>query len=499
MSTRRSHNKTRLGCSQCKKRRIKCDGQHPLCVNCDRKGLDCSFLLLVPSHPLLTKSTPIASTSSRPSKTSPKTPYQIHVIQPSNQLTPSRPSSLITLDPLSDDFSLPLLPKLPPHIDLKDVWKECHDTILPYHHNLLAHYKNTTCLTLATDGPGQTVWQSHVPRLANEHKFLIHGILSVASLHVSRLHEGKPERDDMNAIAADQMNRALAHFRVELGSINKDNAPALFACSTITAVYFFRTSVLDLQETQASIPPHVTEPPPELVDRSIHSIIRTFWALRGALSVLQPAWDWVVDSEISPVCTRRWWPQHWVPANPRALIEDQKLHEIEKLWARSGSRYGDSLTAALSHLRNTYGLVSLLTDPGREYPQLNAPVPYSVDDTTVGMLRDRAAMFTWVTSVSKEFIALVEEKNVEALVIVAHYAVLLGRVRNVWWMDGLGAGMLRAIAMALGREHLHLLAWPAQVLDVDVERRFGLDGVGRETGAAELGTLSTGLSMPEIV
>lgn len=162
------------------------------------------------------------------------------------------------------------------------------------------------------------------------------------------------------------------------------------------------------------------------------------------------------------------------------MEEDRRLFQVERLWLdpKNGVKdHHDCLSAALSHLRSTYALVSMLTDPEGQYPPMSAPVPYSVDDTTVGTLRDRAAILVWATRLSKEFIALVEHKNVEALVITAHYAVLLGRVRNVWWMDGLGRGMVRAIAMALGRPNLHLIEWPAQVLDVDIMNRFGLDGL----------------------
>ncbi|ANB13388.1 Upc2p [Sugiyamaella lignohabitans] len=40
---RRPHSKSRRGCSNCKKRRVKCDETHPRCKNCDHLGLECSF------------------------------------------------------------------------------------------------------------------------------------------------------------------------------------------------------------------------------------------------------------------------------------------------------------------------------------------------------------------------------------------------------------------------------------------------------------------------
>ncbi|RYO89988.1 hypothetical protein DL766_005112 [Monosporascus sp. MC13-8B] len=39
---RRAHRKSRLGCLQCKKRKIKCDETRPSCLNCIRREITCS-------------------------------------------------------------------------------------------------------------------------------------------------------------------------------------------------------------------------------------------------------------------------------------------------------------------------------------------------------------------------------------------------------------------------------------------------------------------------
>ncbi|KAH7384084.1 hypothetical protein DE146DRAFT_214539 [Phaeosphaeria sp. MPI-PUGE-AT-0046c] len=41
--TRKSHRKSRAGCTNCKTRRIKCDELKPHCTNCDRRQVQCSF------------------------------------------------------------------------------------------------------------------------------------------------------------------------------------------------------------------------------------------------------------------------------------------------------------------------------------------------------------------------------------------------------------------------------------------------------------------------
>lgn len=48
---RKFHTKSRLGCQQCKKRRIKCDETRPVCRRCTHARLECSFQFQVPQKP----------------------------------------------------------------------------------------------------------------------------------------------------------------------------------------------------------------------------------------------------------------------------------------------------------------------------------------------------------------------------------------------------------------------------------------------------------------
>lgn len=441
--------------------------RQPECQNCEKRGLECSFLLLAPSSRLSAASV----TPSPVSTTSQATSNEYEICRRDSSSSNSS-TSLSWTPPHGSPANIISKPSLLPRsVWLVDVWNESKE-LEPYYQYLFNHYADSTCLTLATDEPGKASWQSVVPGIAFEHKFLVHGVLSIASLHLARLYEGKEQRDKMNRIAADQMNRALSYFRVELENINEKNAAALFAHSTLTALYFFRTSTLDMEQLRESVPTG-SEPSPDITEKMMFSFTRTLWGLRGALSVLTPGWNWVIDGELSPVCARRWWPKHRVPQTMRAKEEDRRLAELENLWTNPVRSESKCLSDSLMHLRETYALVSLLTDPENKFPPINSPIPYSVDDTTVGMLRDRAAIFVWATKISKEFISLVEQRDRDALVIIAHYAVLLGRVRSVWWLQGLGSHAIWAVAIAIGRKHQHLIEWPVQAVGVDLSGDSG--------------------------
>ncbi|ORY06503.1 hypothetical protein BCR34DRAFT_490116 [Clohesyomyces aquaticus] len=476
MGTRKTHNKTRLGCAQCKKRRIKCDIQRPTCENCSKKELLCSFETLFPSS-RLSVSTPKLHTSPprTPASVSPtqlttrkKQPFKVLVFR--NESPQSIGLEERTEDVVSTVFHIP------PELRFNDAWKDCRSLLPTTFQTLLDHYEFATFSSLACNDPAKAAWQSFIPELATTHHFLVHSVLAIASLHLAHLHENTTDkRDQMVKIAAFQMNKSIPNYSAHLENLNADNAAALFACSTLTAVYIFRTTALEFEETRASIPEHATVLPGKIVDRMILAMVRTFHGLRGTYAILRPGWAWITEGRMAPVCTRPWWPRTRTPATERAVEEDRRLCELEKLWTQPGRGCEDHfmyLTIALNMLRQTFGLVSQLSMPVSLYTPVTA-IPYAADDENVGLLMDRGSVFIWPTILPREFITLVEQKNREALVLVAHYAVLHGRIRNIWWLEGLGQNMIIAVAMALGRENWDLIAWPAKCAGVDLEHATG--------------------------
>ncbi|KAI4947564.1 hypothetical protein J4E91_006384 [Alternaria rosae] len=398
-------------------------------------------------------------------------------------------STSLAVSPSQGEYQAGYFPELtiPPYLRLDDAWKNIRELLPPSLQEVLCHYEFTTSLTLANDDPAKAAWQTYVPEMAQNHDFLTNCVLSVASLHLGRLYDRKEDKRRMNALAAARMNKALVRYRTELENITQENAAALFASSTFTAVYLFRTSAIDIENLIASIPPDTTIPPPDIAGKMLSCALRTIWGLRGPLTVLLSGWNWVVGSNLYPVTAREWWPRTTTPATPRALNEDARLAAIEKLWNQESetglkTQHREYLSEALLYLRQSFNLISQLTLPER-YPPMTA-VPYSIDDTTISTLTDRGAIFVWAARIPREFLALVEAKNTHALVILAHYAVLPGRVRNVWWLEGLGADIVTAVAMVLGREKWGLIEWPARVVGLELER----GAMGRRRDRLEGGT-----------
>ena len=70
------------------------------------------------------------------------------------------------------------------------------------------------------------------------------------------------------------------------------------------------------------------------------------------------------------------------------------------------------------------------------------------------------AIHVWPGTVSQRFIEIMQERRPEALVILAHYCVLLKKVDSCWWLAGVGNRMLAAIYQALEQAWRPWIEWP---------------------------------------
>lgn len=113
-------------------------------------------------------------------------------------------------------------------------------------------------------------------------------VLSVKSLHIaylSRSEEQPKQFNHWNAIAAPQMNHALAVYHHETEKIARRSVTAVFASSALTAIYFVRTSIVDFGDFEAAFPLSVAHTS-EMAGGMISCIVRTMCGPRGPLEAL---------------------------------------------------------------------------------------------------------------------------------------------------------------------------------------------------------------------
>jgi len=269
------------------------------------------------------------------------------------------------------------------------------------------------------------------------------------------------ERNDYYDIAAKQMNTGMAQYREAVQNITTSNSEALFAFSTTMTTFVLGTAGTECRNALdyvkgRGLSEDEREDTTALLIQAICSIFR---AVRGVLVILVPCYHYIRSGKLKPVLDRDWWPPS-IPVTPEELDHDYKLRDLEKLWSRPGRPYKycfDSLRRALKDLRDTTALVSRL-----------AASPFPGDGANEETF-DWTAIMGWPTHLPLEFISLLEERRMEAWVLMAHYALLPAKVKVNPWMDGLATSIFMTSAFVIGKENWRWITWPAAVLKINME------------------------------
>ncbi|KAJ6126546.1 hypothetical protein N7523_002158 [Penicillium sp. IBT 18751x] len=195
MPPRRAHTKSRNGCDQCKRRRVKCDERGPPCSNCISREIHCTYLKAPPRGADATHVRPPSITDSHDSR-DPGTPRPLAPISPAS--TPSAISGVRDLE-------------------------------------LMHKFSTETFKTVCTADSEYHVWQMIIPRLALQYDFLMNGILALASLHIASTSESPTSLAYIDT-ALQYHNLTFAPFRTAIANLTPQNCEAVLAQSIVTTV-----------------------------------------------------------------------------------------------------------------------------------------------------------------------------------------------------------------------------------------------------------------------
>ncbi|KAL4796353.1 hypothetical protein BDV19DRAFT_378323 [Aspergillus venezuelensis] len=189
----RSHRKSKAGCLQCKKRKVKCDESRPGCRKCAIHGVACSFTN--PAHGRTQAGSPV-SVSSSTSNLALDTSVQ----------GPSPHQTLFAASPLN----------------IQDL-------------ELLYHFMTSTCYTTSRVPAIRSLWRDEVPRIAFSTPFLLHALLAVSALHIA--HSTPSRRTECTSQAHLHHNAAVTSVIPSITSLASDNAAALYLFSSLTCMF----------------------------------------------------------------------------------------------------------------------------------------------------------------------------------------------------------------------------------------------------------------------
>ncbi|KAH6968154.1 hypothetical protein DER45DRAFT_545497 [Fusarium avenaceum] len=411
---RRAHNKSRLGCRVCKQRKIKCDEGKPACERCVVTGRQCSYLRDAPGT-----ATP-ASSLSVPSR------------EAQGIATPASSLSV----PSRDATHLPTTPQLTP---------VAHDSTASLHHadeqpacldnpsftenrfslthlQLLEHIRSS----MTTPGPFFHYAIERGYKMALRIPFLMDQLLALAAAHKSKvaLENGDERLERLFRVEATKLQtRALSGVALARNVVSKENADALYIFSG-----FLGQHVL-FDTFSAREPLSVTLDKLEQCFELNQSIRFT---ASEALHMGCSMTDGINGAEESYMTTS---PHESATGTECAGI-------LQRL------RGGDLDQAVADVYCETVNVLQYLLDSSR-----------SSVERRVGVVQE------WLVRVPYEYLTYLRQRRPEAIVILAHYAVLLHRARDYWAVGEAGRFLIQEIGSYLGSYWADWLAWPQQALE----------------------------------
>ncbi|RAK94961.1 Zn(II)2Cys6 transcription factor [Aspergillus ibericus CBS 121593] len=190
---RRSHQKSRHGCQQCKLRKVKCGEEKPNCANCTRHGVDCSY-----AHAARIEG---SSSSS--------------CVQPTS---PGDASTMLSGSPGSDGHSQAATAAAT-DLAIADL-------------ELLHHFTTSTAYTFSRHPILQSFWRVEVPQIGFTAPYTLRAILALSALHLAHL---RPDQSPSYiAQATIHHDAALKLATPEMANITPDNSAPLFLFSALS-------------------------------------------------------------------------------------------------------------------------------------------------------------------------------------------------------------------------------------------------------------------------
>jgi hypothetical protein len=291
---------------------------------------------------------------------------------------------------------------------------------------LLHHYLTNTFTTLASRDHLRQMWQIEIPKLGLKHKFLMHSLLSVTALHIASSHP--PNQASYIDRAMRHHNITLRQYRYTLSNMTQQNSASLLACSTLIVIFALTLAVLRPQKETSG---------------PIEEIIGIFSLLRGVPFLLGEMWCWVQESEVAPLFIGRELDD--MVGLPDDVAKAITLLEERNQLSSTEVSERETYTRAIQGLEKCFKL------------------PNSKD-------QDNGMVLRWPISVGQEYIALLEARQQMALVILAHYAVALNEINDMWWANGWGNKLIQEVNHLVIGNWRSLIVWP---LDKIVAGRYG--------------------------
>lgn len=312
---------------------------------------------------------------------------------------------------------------------------------------LLHFYTAQTSQTFSSSAVRNEVWRNYVPKIAFSNHFLLHGILALSAVHLSRL---APERKSSLSNAASQHNsQALPMFIETLDNIDDASFEACALFGMVVAVYEWakRTDVIELFFHDEKF----DNSQKEATSNWIH-------LLHGSGKIIARFFDEIDQTPLVNIISI---DLAYEAAARENLLEQVRFEEIRALWK-------DSTTSSIQVTEEEFPVYDQVLERLQIFYTAMAVPEYGNNPSNMAL--------AWLCTIDASFFTFLTQRRPIALVLLAHFTLLLNKVEDFWWLDGISRSLLREINKMLGHEGKIWLAWPMQDLMLHEFRKESASG-----------------------
>jgi hypothetical protein len=293
----------------------------------------------------------------------------------------------------------------PPELNLEDL-------------ELMHHFSTVVSVSLSGNPDIRHVWQVVVPKEGLRHRYLMHCVLALSALHL--VHASPQDSERYRRAAIRHQDIAVATFRPLLGDITAENCDALWASSALTVI--FGTAQYQILET-----PGVVKLSP------LDGILEVCELVRGVYVIVQAAAQWIGSGPINPLLVYDF-AAHAPELAPDVIDAIQAVKNC--VLASSAAHTSSVYLSSLEVLQQTF---------------------------VASMSKDQPTMvLVWLVLIERQFVVMLRERDPIALVMLAHYGVVLYDSRQHWWCGDWGFSIVKDVHQVLNDEWRPLIAWPAR-------------------------------------
>ncbi|KAB8235752.1 Zn(II)2Cys6 transcription factor [Aspergillus alliaceus] len=434
--SRRSHRKSRNGCSNCKRRRIKCDEVKPACGQCINHSVLCQFSRGGQSDPTSSDTSP-----------------------------PSGPPGITSSQPPETDLPKPLLNKDHVYISStqtdfnppKRRWRRrqplsanpgpASETVSPPPTNhmfqfstadlgLFHHYITSTSTAMADDEESRYFMQTAIPQLGFRFHHILHLLLAFSGYHIAHLDQNRSSLPNTIAVN-ERIAEADRHYDISLRQVsysirdlNETTCHAVYSGAVLICLC------------------HLGKGPRagEYIAFSDSNHPEWLTLLRGVRSIVEMTRDVFSIDPVPPAgADKNKSPSSF--ANP-TVVEAALLE-----WKCRLQEYQDIFT--VEYLVDDYRHAVYSRVVERLAGAFDSV--YQREDAPRG--EKCAKVFQWLYQLPEEFILDLQQRKWLSLLLLSYFIVLLKQLDSYWFIQGWPEHVMSEIYRSLDEQQRCRIRW----------------------------------------